>query len=148
MNPCILKHVYAYFHASVRMCTIIPCVCVCMCVCACIRPSVSGPVCNTCYTIHGTLYYISGGSTYVANAGFMIHDSAGNYMWFCITPYGVSDARLIAMGKRGYYVRPTESHAGVRQLYNHWTNCILYMYKMTWLKCILWGTRFPPTLCW
>ena len=25
---------------------------------------------------------------------------------------------------------------------------VLCMYKMTWLKCILWGTRFPPTLCW
>ena len=23
----------------------------------------------------------------------------------------------------------------------------LCMYKITWLKCILWGNRFPPTLC-
>ena len=39
----------------------------------------------------------------VANAGFVVHDSVGNYMRFCITPYlyGVSDARLVAMGKRG-----------------------------------------------
>ena len=36
----------------------------------------------------------------------------------------------------------------LRQFYEDWTNCILCMYKMTWLKCILWGTRFPPTLCW
>ena len=38
----------------------------------------------------------------VANAGFMIHDGVGSYMWFCITPYlyGVTDARLVVMGKR------------------------------------------------
>ena len=48
------------------------------------------------------------------------------------------------------YIRHTpasESHAGVRQFYQDRTNCILCMYKITWLKCILWGTRFPPTLC-
>ena len=39
----------------------------------------------------------------VANAGLMIHDCVGNYMWFCITPYlyGVTGARLVVMGKRG-----------------------------------------------
>ena len=39
----------------------------------------------------------------VANAGFMIHDGVGTCMRFCITPYlyGVTDARLVVMGKRG-----------------------------------------------
>ena len=41
---------------------------------------------------------------------------------------------------------PVPDITGVRQLYSDWTNCILCMYKMTWLKCILWVTRFPPTL--
>ena len=41
----------------------------------------------------------------------------------------------------------SESHAGVRQLYQEQTECIICMYKITWLKCILWGNRFPPTLC-
>ena len=38
----------------------------------------------------------------------------------------------------------SESHARVRQLYQEQTECILCMYKITWLKCILWGNRFPP----
>ena len=31
------------------------------------------------------------------------------------------------------------SPAPARQFYEDWTNCILCMYKMTWLMCILWG---------
>ena len=41
----------------------------------------------------------------------------------------------------------TESHAGVRQLYQEHIECIISMYKITWPKCIIWGHRFPPTLC-
>ena len=41
----------------------------------------------------------------------------------------------------------SESHAGMRQLYEELTECILCMYKITWLKCILWGNRLPPKLC-
>ena len=41
----------------------------------------------------------------------------------------------------------SESHAGVRQLYQEQTECIICMYEITWLKCIIWGNRFPPTLC-
>ena len=41
--------------------------------------------------------------TCVANAGFMIHDGVGNYNVFLHHSYlyGVSDARLVVMGKRG-----------------------------------------------
>ena len=41
----------------------------------------------------------------------------------------------------------SEFYAGVRQLYQEQTECIIYIYEITWLKCILWGNRFPPTLC-
>ena len=41
----------------------------------------------------------------------------------------------------------SESHAGVRQFYEELTEYILCMYKITWLKCIIWGNKFPPTLC-
>ena len=31
---------------------------------------------------------------------------------------------------------------------SYWTNWLFIIYMWTtWLKCILWGTRFPPTLC-
>ena len=38
----------------------------------------------------------------------------------------------------------SESHAGVRQIYQE---CIICMYAITWIRCIIWGTRFPPSRC-
>ena len=43
----------------------------------------------------------------------------------------------------------SESHAGVRQIYQEQTEYIICMYEITWpfKSAFSGGNRFPPTLC-
>ena len=52
----------------------------------------------------------------------MIHDGVGSYMLFCITPYlyGVTDARLVVMGKRELVSSAETSHVQGKR-YDWWS---------------------------